>query len=1110
MSPHKNTTIVDFLNFFYNLTIDQINQYIYYLPKGSLFYYSSKAPLVVNNNKVYFNEKTRKYTEVPSVAEILQFKYVNKMKKTQTEKERADFIKTLEIMNSEGKYLSDDYIWGNLSIDTNIQLDSKLMRTMFTFITSIDLYFINYEKLQEIDTRFRKNMEYPDENIIITDNNSLNRIILEDYEQKSNDDMKTISLLNILLGLKGYPNKINGYIDKDPSDSKKYVVDKSKNYPLLDNNIGYFCQETFIANPIDSLVHVCGNYIVPFDNDDITFIKNCLANILLSNAEFNYFIGIPEIGNILTSRKYIDKLYHYNNKIREFLVKEWREGKHNENVHHILSSEFIIVDEIISVLKDNKPALVVANKMQKEYHELITNTLNKIGNSAYYLIKMYFIIKKRYNENSFYVGARETNKVIDFIDNKFLAEKIRLIKESHHDVTNIIDNFRYKATFIQLDNYNRIIVTKGNPSRNIDSLIDNIRNISYSSKHKEEIKNDKSTDRYILDTESSYQVGGNEKDMFHLLIKNYYIKHVYSCEEYDYMQRKLIRSPQLIEFSDLVREKTYTLKKKLSGIITRIINNKMKDNLSNILKHFSRKVEELEMYMRVYILDFYRKNFPGKKITYNYDYNDSNKVFIFSLKGSGAIYQNVCNDKNIDIDNKANLGCDDMIKSDKDFNLCLNPQLRFTKCRDNIIRQLIIRVRDILDEIKIKYCKDCVVDLEEFNKGLNIDENNLGQEKNGMKQSSDNYYSTHLYVDNTFCVFNDVKPDKLSYQGVNTFFSNETNDTISCELIKSHRTQFHLLRLKKSYLTNYDVKCIGEIIDVSILDDIEEETFMWQNKNEIRRNEYTLYNSSILECVDMGVTIYDNLITRSLGKISKRINRLDILNKISNDTFIKNANYILNKNLYTPLIINLYSQFACESVNESRYLRLITSFIKCIIKSGELNLTAEKISNFISTKSSHNITKCGYFYKPMDPLFFYTILLKNINLCINGMSLNNLFIEENLNVDYEIKKNIAINNFELRRQSITSFTTNFIREAQSSIDFIVGYEENDANTLNIKFTLDKDKTNYINKLHREVLNYDSKNIYYYSKSLLFYLIEDGYEILVFSINFVGKSKNYDE
>lgn len=373
-----------YFDFFMKFDFNKLKECLTILPKGSLIFHGTKVKdTILPNNPICSNNMT-------ATSQILSCESYNKYIGTLNHKSKdgtgTDYqaeineykIRAKQAIN-DGINIGSSFFWANTTIDANIMVDSRQMKSMTVFIAKRDIILINYFKIQSIINNNNKsifkgsirmpasynkdNKDDPDEEgqwtgvLNIPD---LPNIQLRNKYKNTIGDSTYIQLLNYIFALKGYI-RVSGYADYDAVDATPNIYDTGSNiygeYNVYNEytksyDKKFVCKEIMLLDPSKYLTYL-GHHKIDFVENDLlrtkqnlwTSLQNKLNNLVHTQTTKFYNIVWKDKDDTLLGKVYqgITLFPHYR-----------YEFESPDMIDNFIS--FIVSDaKNLSINNDNKP-----------------------------------------------------------------------------------------------------------------------------------------------------------------------------------------------------------------------------------------------------------------------------------------------------------------------------------------------------------------------------------------------------------------------------------------------------------------------------------------------------------------------------------------------------------------------------------------------------------------------------------------------------------------------------------------------------------------------------------------------------------------------------------
>lgn len=404
----------------------------------------------------------------------------------------------------------------------------------------------------------------------------------------------------------------------------------------------------------------------------------------------------------------------------------------------------------------------------------------------------------------------------------------------------------------------------------------------------------------------TYQVGGgdgmdvdddiNSVEMAHILSQLKVLSpnssgHVYSSDVYlalykyvESMNPIITEDEESNNITDEMRdEKKYKIKTDISDIITKTLHRDHNihqaciDELRRICETVrddiaSKSPQIQKMYDALNSVEF-------DKIR-----DGSEQLFFFYLKGSSALDLLISHDKKYIsvIEASPQLTSlskkSDLKTSDFDINVCINPKIMKSNKR-SIIKNMIVNYFSSLLQKSRDIMVSTVLTLQNIRKIFASVNKSLLMQVHELETDPIN-----VVVGDTHYVFEKFEKDDIIKQNKKITIENSPIGVtkISCiEIADNKLNNFSLLRLKVSGSSGKQhLNCHGELLDISVIDDLDEADFTWPHYHDIVTIDGINVNDLKGLCLDLNNTLLNNLVMINKNKSMKRFVRLDFVHKL--------------------------------------------------------------------------------------------------------------------------------------------------------------------------------------------------------------------------------------
>jgi hypothetical protein len=360
-----------YYNYFMNLPENELQKLVCVLPVGSLIFHSSPARNFTGhvNKQKHFPPRFPVLTNgLTAIKKVLNRENFNK---TKFARKNDPNIKTIldeyNRKDTEGKFLGKRYMWCNPTIDTNIMVDIRLMKSMGAYITTKNIYLLDYFALGKLDQHtginrvnfFKRSININPEyinpkndnindsnlrvNVNIKDmdgNDGLSLLIKNKYSNSLGDAV-LISILNYVLAMRGFSFKIGGYTDYDVADATHSNI-MDPNSRSIGGNLfgGLFVSREIMLSDTPSQVTYLSSHII--NNGDVNVIKNEVLEQFIKRKLNN----IVQYNNNTIGLKWCFNINDFNN---DDPFVEWYKNYKNMRIlpHYRYAFENIIDNNIL-------------------------------------------------------------------------------------------------------------------------------------------------------------------------------------------------------------------------------------------------------------------------------------------------------------------------------------------------------------------------------------------------------------------------------------------------------------------------------------------------------------------------------------------------------------------------------------------------------------------------------------------------------------------------------------------------------------------------------------------------------------------------------------------
>jgi hypothetical protein len=487
-----------------------------------------------------------------------------------------------------------------------------------------------------------------------------------------------------------------------------------------------------------------------------------------------------------------------------------------------------------------------------------------------------------------WVTQKEDVKSDLFNDAKGIYEKIR-----------IFPHYRFKdLTIAQIDN--------------IVSHIEKTENNTIVSINTRHPPNPPHTVHTVFDLSKPpiSQVGGagvddddNSVEMTHILSELKVLSpnssgHVYSADVYkalyQYMESMNPVAAEDEESKDMdmtdemIQQKKYKIKTDISDVITKTLHkdNAIHQGCITGLAQLCNTVRE-DLATRSTKIQAMYDALKGAK--FNTIHDGTEKLFSVYLKGSSALDLLILHDTKY-----AGLltqspalrrmrEASDLKNSDFDINVCINPKIMDSDSATHrpIIKKMVVEYfNGLLQTARTKLMEILTQDKlrEKFasvNKSLLMQVHQAAVNADPINVIvGDMHYAYEKFGKDTV-IIKDLKTSKEEYP---TSSVNISGTEITSEKLNN----FYLLRLKVLGSSGKQhINCHGELLDISIIDDLDEATFTWPHCQNIIELSNGIYVNDLKGLyLDLNNTLLNNLVLLNKSKSMKRFIRLEFVHKL--------------------------------------------------------------------------------------------------------------------------------------------------------------------------------------------------------------------------------------
>jgi hypothetical protein len=352
-----------YFDYFMNLSDEEIEKLLCVLPVGSILFHTSNAKNIINHEDIQNNyppEFPMLNNNISAIKKVLNAEIINKAlfsikMKTDADdtissadkeriynEEKNKFYENYREKERQGIFMGKKYLWCNSTIDTNIMVDVRLMKSLGAYIVNTDLYLLDYFKLgkiilyieynpgvyEPVDINFFKKSLYipkeitsnnddilPEEPYFVNISYNDKQYLIRNRYSNSLGDAVILNILNYVLSIRGFKFRVEGYSDYDLNDNTYNFVDPNSNSigDYLRNGPKIFtCREIMICQGYKYLSYLSSykihkpddfadtNEIVTKIKQDIynTFVINRISNMIKHNGVLTNMIWCFNIDDI--------------------------------------------------------------------------------------------------------------------------------------------------------------------------------------------------------------------------------------------------------------------------------------------------------------------------------------------------------------------------------------------------------------------------------------------------------------------------------------------------------------------------------------------------------------------------------------------------------------------------------------------------------------------------------------------------------------------------------------------------------------------------------------------------------------------------------------------
>lgn len=818
-----------FMDYFMNLSNNDIESCITYLPKGSIIFHGATCKTHIDrrnpNNTLppLFPLIQTNETPITAIKRILNFEskrkaigsvlalYPDDVQKGQ--EAVKDYNDKFFENNNKGVFVGKHYMWCNTTMDANIMVDIRLMESMTIFITNKDLYLLDFMKLSKkilanayyiVDDIkllfFKRWLNLTSETSRDEDNVTGNKYLKLDYTINAehinlrlrNKFLNSIgeavyfNILNYILSLKGLLFKIDGYADYDLSDMTPNLYDVNSNSisgeVMRSEETKYVCKEIMLSDGLQYLSYLGSHTIKKPDTEPIT------PEILLD-------IKKEVMDNIFSK---LNKILVNNGK---FIELEWCDTT-DKLIH-----DTIITQDMYKLFHKNM-------QMMPHYHYKVS-------------------------------AIPELFKFIDLINT--------------NTTNTVINNLGYLITNYDITD-TTVVQTGGLIS--IEKIYNDIKNMSA-----------KTTDSVIT------------SEVFSAVIDHINTQNINDEVIQDKAAEKLAEKAAINSVVTKIFHSEFLTQELAIKFITRLCDVINKPEILNSIIKYLQSSPKGNTILNIIIKESGVPSVNNLKIDdFMVFYIKGSTSLYMNIVDIGSVVIDSCVVS--DILSKTSLG-----NSDIDFNLCINPIiLEEGSVFEDLVNYLSEISKKALEIVKHEMIDEFFTKelLEKYFSRCNIELTKLYA--NGTFDNEiiiDNLLNIN-YIYPIFELDFTLKLD--SNEGTNSIKEYHKSMLTPLKLVTNKQihqvikySDFVLLRLAISVRTNKYLPCICEIFDISVIKHKVESQFIWSHrKNVIIRSANIRYNNLLNELYDMNATLLNSVQFGITKKLDKRLQRYKLIEKLIN------------------------------------------------------------------------------------------------------------------------------------------------------------------------------------------------------------------------------------
>lgn len=914
-----------YFKFFLLRNIEELKEMMTIIPKGSLIFhgtpckstkdYPSPTPYTYNTNlsgvqhvlseetiqktigTIAFKMKEEVEAEVdPNIQSDIRAKYAQQI---------SEYRARINDAMSKGISVGKSFFWVNTTVDANVMVDVRLMKSMIAFVAKRDIILLNYFKVNKL---FEANMAsylqlfinhlLTTPKIPGTINDTMYNDLIAIFDRNELEEMVK-DKDKLLHKIKTLRPDIYYYLLSHTTFIFKRAITMPKEVTRDEDVIDEFAQGrwTSVISPDTDIELILRNKYKDTIGDS-TLIQ--LLNYLLSlkgwfriSGYADYDIADKTNSDILPGTNICGALNGGNHVCKEIMLLD-----PSKYLTYLGSCEINQFDTKAVDSTDN------LNLAKQQMWTILSNKLNRLikKDETTFIKLRWATMPDDINPELFNVGGIYENITI------FPHYRFDTLSSSQIDslVQNIEDD---TLSIVSINDKRRSVPhTVFGPYGLSSGLSGGSRNSFIKT-----------------------QIGGmkmdddnNKVELAHILEELKLLSpntsgHVYSADVYmalykyvESMNPALVEPDESKELTDEQRdEKKYKIKTDISDVITKCLHK------DNEIHQFC--IDELKRICNVVKIDISTKT---SKIQEIYDdlmgdefdqiRNGVEPIFFFYLKGSSALNLLVNGEKKYaQIINKSKIMTDLMIKSelntsDFDINVCINPIIMKSSKRTKVKNMVLNYFRNLLTVSRDRmvaqiFTREKIRDIfAKVNKTL-------------LQQAHDpSDLPMNVVVGDMHYVLPKYEQDDVTEKKKKYTIAESPIGIVKISQIDVSDTKlnnFSLLRLKLIGTSGrHHLNCHGELLDISIIDDMDEAEFTWPHHNNIVTINGIHVNDLKGLCLDLNNTLLNNLVAMNKNKSMKRFIRLDFVHKLlcqtlnSNDEFFRSirdvAHDVLSKKTY--------------------------------------------------------------------------------------------------------------------------------------------------------------------------------------------------------------------